>query len=129
MLMFMNNSKKSCEVIGNCIEILKTLPSSIRCTATFDNGLEFANHEKLKQKLGMETYFCDIHSPWQKGQVECANSIIRRMIPRKLLLNNLTKGLIEKTMNALNNLPRKCLGFKTPLEVYNAYLTTCCTSC
>jgi transposase, IS30 family len=129
MLMFMNNSKKSCVVINNCAELLKTLPLNMRQSVTFDNGLEFANHEELQQKLGIQTYFCDPYSPWQKGQVECANSLIRRMIPRNLSLHSFTKSLIEKTMNTLNSLPRKCLGFKTPLEVYNAYLTTCCTSC
>jgi IS30 family transposase len=128
MLMFINNSKESSVVIDNCVTLLKTLPLNMRQSATFDNGLEFAKHERLQQKLKMQTYFCDPHSPWQKGQVESANSFIRRTIPRNLSLQDFTQGLIEKTMNALNNLPRKCLGYKTPLEVYNDHLTTCCTS-
>ena len=129
VLMALNNNKTTTEVMANCLSLLKTLPNKMRLTATFDNGLEFANHEILIKELNMKNYFCNPHSPWEKGQVESVNSLIRRLIPRNLSLKDLTTGLVQRTMDFLNNLPRKCLGFKSPLEVFNAHFNTCCTSC
>jgi len=63
-------------------KILEPLPSEMRKTITFDNGTEFAQHHKL-HKLGIETFFCDTYSPWQKGGVENAIGRMRRMLPRK----------------------------------------------
>src|SRR5207244_7910888 len=62
---------------------LQLLPGALRQTITFDNGTEFALHHQLNTQLGMQTFFCDTHSPWQKGGVENAIGRMRRPLPRK----------------------------------------------
>ena len=97
----------------------RRLPKALRRSITFDNGTEFAHHTQLKDRLKMKTYFCDPHSPWQKGGVENAISRVRRMLPRKTDIAALSPQRLTKIIDAYNNTPRKCLGFKTPKEVFN----------
>lgn len=95
-----------------------SLPKPLRQSLTVDNGTEFAAHAKH----GVPTYFCDPHAPWQKGAVENANGRIRRMLPRKTDLSRVTQRDLDRIADFYNNTPRKCLGFKTPAEVWNAQL-------
>ncbi len=87
-------------------------------SATFDRGSEFVRHQLLRKHMNMKTYFCDPHSPWQKGQVEKTNALLHRYIPKKTSSKKLTQKLVNWAQNMLNNLPRKCLGFKTPMEIF-----------
>lgn len=82
---------------------------------TFDNGLEFAKHHLLN-KNGVDTYFCDPYSSWQKGSIEHANGVIRRFLPKNFrgVLNDNLVAFIEQK---INNMPRKILGYKTPAEL------------
>src|SRR6266496_4935555 len=68
---------------------LEPLPNALRQTITFDNGTEFALHHQLKTQLGLQTFFCDTHSPWQKGGTENAIGRLRRPLPRKTNLATL----------------------------------------
>ena len=97
--------------------ILAPLPSQWRQTLTFDNGTEFARHHEL-HALGIETFFCDTHAPWQKGGVENAIGRMRRNLPRKTDLADLTDDRFALLVQAYNNTPRKCLGYNTPAEVF-----------
>jgi IS30 family transposase len=94
----------------------------LRRTITFDNGTEFAEHLVLTECLRMRTFFCDRYSPWQKGAVENAIGRLRRFLPRKTNLNTLDDEALHACIAAYNNTPRKCLGFKTPAEVFIAQL-------
>ena len=96
--------------------ILGMFPPPLRRTVTFDNGTEFARHYEL-HALGMETFFCDTHSPWQKGGVENAIGRMRRMLPRKTDLVDVSDEQFAELVLAYNNTPRKCLGYLTPAEV------------
>ena len=98
--------------------ILKPVPPKMRQTITFDNGTEFARHYRLTQQLGIQTYFCDTRSPWQKGGVENAIGRLRRSLPRKTNLDALSNKAIDKLVARYNNTPRKCLGFQTPAETF-----------
>jgi transposase, IS30 family len=98
---------------------LGSMPEPLRRTITFDNGTEFAFHHQIRDKLGVETYFCDTHSPWQKGGVENAIGRMRRWMPRKTDLATLDPTLLAAYAQAYNNTPRKCLGFKTPAELFS----------
>jgi IS30 family transposase len=98
--------------------ILKPMPPGMRRTITFDNGTEFARHYRLTQQLGIDTYFCDTRSPWQKGGVENAIGRLRRSLPRKTNLDSLSNQTIDKLVARYNNTPRKCLGFQTPAEAF-----------
>ena len=102
-------------------QLLATLPPQWRQTVTFDNGSEFAQHHRLHD-LGIETFFCDTHSPWQKGGVENTNSRLRRYLPRKTDLAQLPEDLPLRVLQAYNNTPRKCLGYRTPAEIYSNQL-------
>lgn len=99
-------------------DILNPMPANMLRTITFDNGTEFARHYRLTEQLGIDTYFCDIRSPWQKGGVENAIGRLRRTLPRKTNLDDISNDAIDKLVSRYNNTPRKCLGFQTPAEAF-----------
>lgn len=100
----------------------KIMPDTLRRTLACDNGTEFAHHYKLNAGLAIQTYFCDPHSPWQKGGIENMNGRLRRDLPRKLDLATLSHHALQTIAKRHNNAPRKCLGFKTPAEVFSSHL-------
>lgn len=113
---------KLAEPIGDTmVALLSGMPRQWRKTVTFDNGSEFAQHHRL-HSLGVDTFFCDTHSPWQKGGVENANGRLRRYLPRKTDLHQVPAQDILRVFQAYNNTPRKCLGYRTPAEVYSNHL-------
>lgn len=120
-MIFKLQNKEAHPVSVQLSNLFSTLPSSFVKSITFDNGTEFAEHHQLN-KMGINTFFCDVYSPWQKGGVENAIGRLRRYLPRKTNLDEVnTEQLLELT--ALYNLtPRKCLGYKTPSEVFNKQL-------
>ena len=97
---------------------LGCLPVRARQTITFDNGSEFAGHRELENQLGLHAYFCDPHSPWQRGTVENTNGLLRRDMPRKTNITDYTPRDVEDLTWCLNSTPRKCLGFITPAEAF-----------
>ncbi len=97
------------------------MPPTWRQTITFDNGTEFARHYAL-HTLGLETFFCETHSPWQKGGVENAIGRLRRTLPRKTDLVALSDEHFTHLVQVYNNTPRKCLGYQTPAEVFRNHL-------
>jgi IS30 family transposase len=104
------------------LEWFAPLDGSLRRSVTFDNGTEFAQHHLLNHQLAIRTYFCDPHSPWQKGSVENTIGRLRRYLPRKTDLDTLKPSSLDILIAAHNNTPRKCLDFKTPAEVFSAKL-------
>lgn len=106
---------------------LKTLPPHLRRTITFDNGTEFASHHKLRQ-LGLMTFFCDPHSPWQKGGIENALGRLRRYLPRKTNLDRVSPAQLVALARLYNHTPRQCLDFQTPAEVFSNLLHFECES-
>ena len=94
----------------------------LRKSITFDNGTEFAQHLLLVDQLGIQTFFCDPHSPWQKGTIENAIGRLRRFLPRKTNISAIDQDALNACIAAYNNTPRKCLGFQTPAEVLLAQL-------
>ena len=94
------------------------LPARARRTITHDNGGEFARHEAVTDAIGLRAYFCDPHSPWQRGGLENANGRLRRDLPRKTSLAGHTDADIDDVTWNLNTTPRKCLGYRTPIEAF-----------
>lgn len=78
--------------------------------------------DRIRDRLGMATYFCDPHAPWQKGGIENAIGRMRRRLPRKTDLATLSHAQLRQLIANYNRTPRKCLGFKTPSEVFNQSL-------
>lgn len=109
-----NTSKYTKEVIGGIQNALSTIPSKHKKTITFDRGTEFASYKNLE----LTTYFCNPHSPWQKGSNENFNGRLRKYLPKNYNPKNLSRDLLDKISDVMNNQPRKCLGFKTPQEVF-----------
>jgi IS30 family transposase len=110
-------SKRAEPVVDALAAALEPLPPACRKTVTFDNGTEFARHYELAA-IGIQTYFCDPHAPWQKGGIENAIGRMRRFLPRKTDLATLDNATLFGMISAYNNTPRKCLGFQTPAEAF-----------
>lgn len=87
-------------------------------TLTFDNGKEFAKHEQVAQAIGCKTYFAKPYHSWERGQNENANGLLRQYFPKAMGLLDVTTQQVLEAVHKLNNRPRKCLGFKTPYEVF-----------
>jgi IS30 family transposase len=119
---FCNESRRSVTTITALKNHLEGIPTDERRTVTFDNGVEFAKHQRL-QALGVQTYFCDPYASWQKGSIENANGIIRRYLPKKSDPSGLTQLQLDCIVENVNTTPRKILGWRTPLEAHH-----CCTS-
>lgn len=120
--LLLNNSKHTTVVMKNMFNKLAKLPKIARKSMTFDNGLEFARHSILKLSMDINTYFCDKHSPWQKGQVEQMNVMLHRYLPKNSNLKKVSYKQVELIQDKLNNRPRKCLRFKNPTEAFNEQL-------
>jgi IS30 family transposase len=114
-------------IAGQLLDLLAPLPQPLRRTVTFDNGTEFARHRAL-HAIGLETYFCDPHAPWQKGGIENAIGRMRRFIPRKTDLATLSDPQFLAILRAYNHTPRKCLDYQTPAEVFANLLHFKCES-
>jgi transposase, IS30 family len=111
-------TRESRDVAGMLGKTLARFSKSRRKSVTLDNGPEFSRHYELTDKHGIKTWFCDAHSPWQKGSVENAISRLRRYLPRKTDITAIRKKDIRAIMDRYNNTPRKCLGFLTPAEAF-----------
>lgn len=117
-----NDSKKATEIGKKLFNILASIPMNIRKSITFDNGPEFVKHRLVRDFLDIKTYFCDPHSPWQKGQVEKTNTMLHRFIPKKSSLFTLDEKSLQDIQNQFNNRPRKVLGYRTSTELFNESL-------
>ena len=89
-------------------------------TITHDNGGEFARHEIVAERIGLRAFFCDPHSPWQRGSIENSNGRLRRDLPRKTSPAGFTDADIDDVVWSLNATPRKCRGYRTPIEAFAA---------
>jgi len=117
-----NEDKRSAAVLAGVAEALRALPEEARRTVTFDRGSEFAGYTVLDRELAVKAYFCDPHSPWQKGGVENANGRVRRFLPRHCEPEALARAHLRRLADRLNDTPRRCLGYRTPREVFQEHL-------
>jgi len=98
------------------------LPPACRRSITFDRGTEFAGFPSLKRSLGAQSYFCAPSAPWQKGTAENTNGRLRRFFPLDLDVSTKTAEELAALAHLMNATPRKCLGFRTPTEVFNEFV-------
>lgn len=113
-----NNNKYSMEIMNKITNKLENLPHKMCKTMTFDQGCEFANPRLLERQIGCRVYYCEIHSPWQKGSNENMNGRIRRYLPSTTNLEALSQENLDDLAHKMNLCPRKCLGFRTPQELF-----------
>lgn len=113
------NGFGSTPVLEGFTKRLRRVPASLRKTLTYDQGAEMAQHETLAKRLHMDVFFCDPHSPWQRGSNENANGLIREYLPKGTDLSTITQAQLTAIETSLNNRPRAILGFATPKEVFD----------
>ena len=112
-------TKKEAELVADCIiDSLLDMPESWVNTLTFDNGTEFFAHKKMATALNADVYFAQPYSPWQRGTNENTNGLIRRYLPKGTSFKHLTQKHLDIIVEQINNRPRKCLGYKTPNEIF-----------
>jgi IS30 family transposase len=109
------------DAIANTIT---TLPEQLRRSLTWDQGAEMAEHAKLRIDTGLQVYFCDPQSPWQRGTNENTNGLLRQYFPKGTDLSRHCADDLAAVAAALNGRPRKTLGWRTPAEALNEYLST-----
>jgi len=112
--------KKAATFSATTCSIMRELPAQLRRTMTADNGKEFAGFKAIERQLGLTVYFANPHAPWERGANENANGLLRDWWPKGHDFRRVTKAEVARVQRMLNNRPRKCLGYRTPLEVLNA---------
>lgn len=101
---------------------LQHLPTHLIKTLTWDRGHEMGAHQAFAVATDMAVYFCDPHSPWQRGTNENTNGLLRQYFPRSLDLSRLTQRQLDAVALELNNRPRATLDFRSPAEMFNELL-------
>ena len=110
--------RKTAELTSRSIRRLLEPIASKVFTLTSDNGKEFARHQEIATSLQANFYFAHPYSSWERGLNENTNGLIRQYFPKKHDFTTITEKDISMVINKLNNRPRKCLGFKTPNQVF-----------
>ncbi len=116
--------KGSAENVRAITECLGAFPPELRRTITYDNGSENVDHALVNAALGTKSYFCDAYAAWQKGSVENGIGLVRDYLPKRTDLTQVSDAELMRIQDALNDRPRKCLGWKTPRQVLSNHLKT-----
>ena len=102
---------------------MKDLPKQLRQSLTWDQGAEMAQHAKLRIDTGLQIYFCDPQSPWQRGTNENTNGLLRQYFPKGTDLSRHSRDELDAVAHVVNTRPRKTLGWKTPAEALDKFLS------
>lgn len=121
LLLIKLKTKEAKPIANHLLALFQAIPRPLAKTVTFDNGTEFAFHHRLNE-VGIKTYFCDVRAPWQKGGIENAIGRMRRPLPRKTDLSQISQHDLDHLLSLYNHTPRKCLAYKTPAEIFSNQL-------
>jgi len=110
------NGNGAAAVLDSFSRQMKRLPAALRKSMTYDRGSEMACHPELARRLKIDIWFCDPHSPWQRGSNENTNGLLRQFMPKGADLSDASQTWLNEVAALLNNRPRKTLGWRTPAE-------------
>ena len=123
MLLHLPGNHTALTVSTAMIKAMNTLPEQLRRSVTWDQGREMAKHQEITMATGMPIYFCDPHSPWQRGSNENTNGLLRQYFPESTDLSLHGPGILDNVAAELNARPRKRHGCRTPAEVLTEILS------
>jgi len=112
--------RKAEHVTSAIINALKGFDSDLVKTITFDRGKEFSGYEEIARELKCDVYFCDPYCAWQKGTNENTNGLLREFYPKGMYLSEVVETELEYNLALMNNRPRKCINYSTPLEALSS---------
>lgn len=116
------NPATAAHVLQAFTDKLGGIAQPMRQTLTYDRGREMAHHAQLTNNTGVAVYFCDPHSPWQRGTNENTNGLVRQYLPKGTDLSGYSQEQLDAIADEMNGRPRKTLGWATPFEVYSQWL-------
>jgi IS30 family transposase len=116
------NPATAAHVLQAFTDKLNGIATPMRQTLTYDRGREMAHHRQLTANTGVAVYFCDPHSPWQRGTNENTNGLVRQYLPKGTDLSGWSQTQLDAIADQMNGRPRKTLGWLTPFEVYSQWL-------
>lgn len=114
------NSKETQEVVSKLTHHAKNIPQELYQSLTWDRGSELKQHKQFTMATGIQVYFCDPKSPWQRGSNENTNRLLRQYFPKGTDLSVHSQAYLNKVARELNERPRKTLGFDTPADRFLA---------
>ena len=126
VLMVKLENKKASTVRKGFTEAMKSIPEHMRVSITHDNGTEMAEHKLFTQETKIDVYFAHPYRSCERGTNENTNGLIRAFFPKGTDFNTVSSGKLKEVEDLLNNRPRKCLGWRTPNEVFDGYLLKKC---
>ena len=116
------DSKHADLVTATTTKLLKPFKKHGAKTITADNGKEFSGHKEISKALGIDFYFAHPYSSWERGTNENINGLIRQYLPKRTEFKTVDDRKCQFIMNRLNSRPRKCLGYRTPKQVFEEFL-------
>ena len=112
-------NRKSLTLNFHCFTAFKDIPTNLIKTFTVDRGKEFAGYVDIENTLNIDVYFADAYASWQRGTNENTNGLLREFYPKKFDFSSINQKELDNIVTIINNRPRKCLGYKTPAEVFD----------
>jgi transposase, IS30 family len=122
LLLHLPDGKSAEQVEAAMREAIARLPASMARTITWDQGAEMSKHAEFTMATGIPIYFCDPHSPWQRGSNENTNGLLRQYLPKGSNLSVFSREELDVIQDSLNGRPRKTLGYLTPSEKFAEFL-------
>jgi IS30 family transposase len=123
MLGALPNSRISDEVIDVLTDLMRRLPTELRKTLTWDQGSEMAHHASFTLATNCQVFFCDPHSPWQRGSNENTNGLLRQYFPRTSTdFRTISQPELDAVARQLNDRPRQTLNWHNPAQTLNRFL-------